>query len=65
MRLLAAPLRGALQPEGLLTVSGLPDFFRGYLEEAGAMEAFGVRFAVNDVVRSLLSSVPVAGAAGP
>jgi urease accessory protein len=29
----------SLVTEGLLTVSALPDFFRGYLEEAGAMEA--------------------------
>ncbi len=29
----------SLVSEGLLTVSALPDFFRGYLEEAGAMEA--------------------------
>ncbi len=29
----------SLVSEGLLTVSALPDFFRGYLEEVGAMEA--------------------------
>ncbi|MGA8367948.1 MAG: urease accessory protein UreF [Candidatus Acidiferrales bacterium] len=29
----------SLVSEGLLTVSVLPDFFRGYLEEAGTMEA--------------------------
>ena len=28
----------SLASEGLLTVSSLPEFFRGYLEEAGAME---------------------------